>query len=445
MTRTLVLAALAALLPACGRDDGASGEMAAEGLVGRPPPPGGRQPPPPPPRQTGSQAPASQPPAAPPTQAPPTQAPASQPPAAPPSQAPATELVRRPGTAPRDPADNPTTVARAELGRLLFWDPILSGPGDIACASCHHPDFAYGDGIRLSIGTGGSGLGPDRVRGQGDPFVPRNAPTVLNTGFNGWVGGPMPNPDDAPMFWDNRAQSLEAQALGPIQSDVEMLGHDIPANEALDQAIARLAEVPEYETLFAAAFNVPPAEAITAEHLGQAIAAFERSLSRLTSPYDRFLAGDRAALNAQQLRGLQAFNRVGCADCHRGPMLSDYRLHRLGTPDNPATPEIDAGDGQGRFRTPSLRNVALTGPYMHGGVFADLGAVMRFYAARGAPPPGAPRPPNFGPLDPNLLDLRVAPGDIADIIAFMGALNDQNLDLEIPDEVPSGLPVGGEL
>lgn len=440
MTRLLVLAALACTVSACsGGEDAAGGESTAEGLMGRPPPPGQR-----PPRN----APPTQAPAAPPTRAPATQPPAAaptQPPAAAPSQAPATELVRRAGTAPRDPADNPTTVARAELGRLLFWDPILSGPGDIACGTCHHPDFAYGDGIALSIGTGGIGVGPDRLRGRGDPFVPRNSPTVLNTGFNGWVGGPMPNPDDAPMFWDNREHSLEAQALGPLQSDVEMLGDNIPVNEALDRVIERLAEVPEYEALFAAAFGVQPADAITIEHLGQAIAAFERSLSRLNSPFDRFLAGDRAALTAQQQRGLQAFNRAGCADCHAGPMLSDYRLHRLGTPDNPATPELDTGDGQGRFRTPSLRNVALTGPYMHGGVFPSLDAVMRFYAARGAPPPGAPRPANQGPLDPNLLDLRVNPQDIPDIIAFLRVLNDANLDLEIPEEVPSGLPVGGNL
>lgn len=447
--RVLPAVVLAASVFACdpGRngDDPAAG---AEGLaIGRPPgggqpPNGGRggQPPPnggrgqPPPNGGGGGAPPTQPPAQPPTQ-PPAQQPGQQP-AQPPARA---------GIAPRDPADNPTNAAKVELGRLLFWDPILSGPRDTACATCHHPDFAYGDGIALSIGTGGRGLGPDRVRGRGDPFVPRNAPTVLNTGFNGWVGGPMPDPEDAPMFWDNRTHSLESQALGPIQAELEMRGNT-PENEALDQVVARLAAIPEYEALFAAAFNVPPAEAVTVEHLSNAIAAFERYLSRLTSPFDRFQAGDRTALTAQQQRGLQAFNQAGCNDCHRGPMQSDYRLHRLGTPDNPATPEVDLGDGQGRFRTPTLRNVALTGPYMHGGVFQDLQAVLRFYAARGAPPPGAPRPPaGQGPLDPNLLDLRLNPRAIPDVIAFLNALTDDDLDLEIPDEVPSGLPVGGRL
>ncbi|MEZ4472447.1 MAG: cytochrome c peroxidase [bacterium] len=411
MNQTLIARAVLSLALAVGAGcagpggspDEAEGGLQAGARGGPPPPTGagppddGRQPPPanqPPANQPpANQPPANQPPA---NQPPANQPPANQPPA---NQPPANQPPQAQGIQPRSPADNPTTAAKVALGRLLFWDPILSGPRDIACATCHHPDFAYGDGIALSIGTGGQGLGPDRVRGRGAPFVPRNAPTVLNTGFNGWTGGAMPDPEDAPMFWDSRAHSLEAQALGPIQSDVEMRGNTYPEAEALDRVVARLAAVPEYEALFAAAFGVDPAEAVTVEHLSNAIAAFERHLSQLTSPFDRFQAGDARALTAQQQRGLRAFNAAGCADCHRGPMFSDYRLHRLNTPDNPATPEVDRGDGQGRFRTPTLRNVALTGPYMHGGVFRTLPDVMRFYAARGRPAPGAPPPPGAGPAD----------------------------------------------
>lgn len=357
---------------------------------------------------------------------------------------------------PEPPVDR--AAARVELGRLLFWDPILSGDGDVACATCHHPDHGYADGRPLSIGVGGVGLGPNRRLGPGTAFIGRNAPTVLDTGFNGWVNpARLPDPAQAPMFWDNRARSLETQALGPIRSPEEMLGTSTDPDDAVPAALERLRDVPEYVALFDDAF----ADGITEANLSAAIAAFERHLSNLNSPYDRWLAGDDDALTAQQQRGLDTFQRVGCARCHAGPMFSDYRLRRIGVPDNPARGSDDPGDGQHRFRTPTLRNIAITGPYMHGGNLRDLRAVMAFYRAAGAPPPnggrpGAPPPPpggagglaprnDVGPLDPLLQGLRFNAQEEADMIAFLQGLTDEGVDRRIPASVPSGLPVGGEI
>lgn len=186
------------------------------------------------------------------------------------------------------------------LGWLLFWDPILSGSRDTACASCHHPDFAYADGRELSRGTGAVGIGPDRTDRSGGaiPIVRRNSPTILNTAFNGVGGGrgrgrrggaieallnsdavlnaDSVNAERAPMFWDNRVRSLEAQALEPIKAFEEMRGSAYAADHALETVVARLKQIPGYVDLFTQAFG--ETEPITAEHIGQAIAAFERTL-----------------------------------------------------------------------------------------------------------------------------------------------------------------------
>ncbi len=344
------------------------------------------------------------------------------------------ELSPLPLVAP-EPADNPTSAQKVELGRLLFWDPLLSGDEDVACATCHHPDFGYGDGLDLSRGVGGEGTGPQRM-GSTSNLAGRNAPTVLNTGFNGWTAQRRPSPEEAPMFWDSRAKSLEEQALGPIQSGVEMRGEAFPEAEAVDRVVDRLAAIPEYEALFAAAFDVEPSEAVTARHLAMAIAAFERHLSQPNSAYDRWLEGDDEALTARQKRGLDAFHGVGCVDCHAGPMFSDYEPHRLGVQNQDGMP--DEGDGEGRFRTPTVRNIALTAPYMHSGVESDLGAVLDFYRDQSR---GRSR---GGDLDRLLTGLDLRRGDQGDIEAFLGALTD-DFDRQVPTSVPSGLPVGGAL
>src|SRR5258705_9359472 len=155
------------------------------------------------------------------------------------------------------PADNPFSSEKAALGRLLFWDPILSGQKDVACASCHHPRFGYADNRDLSIGVNGVGLGEERrfAPPNAIPFVKRNSQTLLNVGFNGINQAGQYNPAAAPMFWDVRVTSLETQALEPLKAFEEMRGNGYPEDGAVDAVVARLKAVPEYRALFAKAFG----------------------------------------------------------------------------------------------------------------------------------------------------------------------------------------------
>ena len=290
------------------------------------------------------------------------------------------------------PADNPTTRLRVELGRLLFWDPILSGTGDVACATCHHPDFGYADGRDLPIGVGGTGLAHARrfSSAGGRRLVKRNSQSLLNVAFNGWTDArPFP-PGAAPMFWDVRARGLEAQALVPIENIDEMRGDGVTASRGVATAVSRLAANAEYAGLFANAFG--GSSPVSDENLGRALAAFQRTLITPQSPFDRFQRGDRTAMTDAQQRGMEQFLRAGCAECHAGPMFSDYKVHTLGTPGNPKLTDPDSGvAGTYGFRTPTLRNLALTAPYMHNGVFQTLDEVVTFYLDLQRRRPGRPR------------------------------------------------------
>ncbi len=250
------------------------------------------------------------------------------------------------------------------------------------------------------------------------------------------------------MFWDNRTRSLEAQALEPIKAFEEMRGLAYAEDVAVDSAVARLRAIPEYVALFQEAFG--PGTAIGADQLAGAIATFQRSLVAMNSPFDRFRAGDSTAMTEPQQRGLQQFNDAGCARCHRGLMFSDYNLRVEGVKENPQLSEPDEGAGRFRFRTPSLRNVALTAPYMHNGMLATLADVLLFYdngrsenpnVANGRRREGdenvARLSRNFRRVD----DMSVS--EMHEIAAFLGALTDENFDRTIPDRVPSGLPPGG--
>jgi cytochrome c peroxidase len=354
--------------------------------------------------------------------------------------------------------------AAIELGRLLFWDPILSGDRDIACATCHHPDFAYADGRDLSLGTGSEGLGPARrdVSKGRIPVVKRNSPTVLNTGFNGLDGRrgrrrsseetTSVNQATAPMLWDSRLQSLEAQALEPLKAREEMRGDAYDEAAAVDRVVERLRANPEYVALFKQAFG--PETSIDSRQLGQAVAAFERSLVAMDSPFDRFRAGDQAALTAQQQRGLAAFDGAGCDRCHEGTMFSDFELHAEGVRENPKLAEPDAGTRRFRFRTPSLRNVALTAPYMHNGTLATLDDVLRFYDNGRSENPhvsGEGGDGRRGGTSTVRLARRfvrvedMSENAMRDIVAFLESLSDTNYDRKIPTRVPSGLPPGGKI
>jgi cytochrome c peroxidase len=362
--------------------------------------------------------------------------------------------------------DVPPQTAASELGRLLFWDPVLSGERDIACATCHHPDLAYADARDLSLGTGSIGLGPGRVdRSKGRiPVVKRNAPTVLNVAFNGLDedrgrrrrGGALLeslNPSRAPMLWDSRVRSLEAQAVEPLKAREEMRGDAYPEADAVDRVMERLRAIPEYVTLFENAFG--PGAVIDAQTYGAAMAAFERTLIATNSPFDRFRAGDFDALTEQQRRGMETFDDVGCDRCHEGPMLSDFDLHAEGVRENPKLAEPDAGTRRFRFRTPSLRNVALTAPYFHNGMLRTLEDVLRHYDNGRSENPNVVRRDDDDDDDDNrgLAQLSgrfrrvddMSDREMRDIIAFLQSLTDSNFDRTIPARVPSGLPPGGRI
>jgi cytochrome c peroxidase len=359
-------------------------------------------------------------------------------------------LAALPLTVPAPP-DNPTTPERAALGRLLFWDPVLSGQKDVACATCHHPALGYADGLDLSIGANGIGLGAARGFAPGHPsqLVKRNSQSVLNVAFNGLTAGAESAPASAPMFWDLRVRSLEAQALEPLKAVEEMRGGAYSEERAIAAVVARLNRIAEYRRLFARAFGGE--KPITQQNLARALAAFQRTLVAANAPFDRYMRGDAAAMSPEQVRGMERFQSIGCVNCHSGPMFSDFAPHVLAVPDNRRLPATDSGVSETyAFRTASLRNLGVTAPYMHNGVFTTLQDVLDFYQriSRGGGRRGG------GAVNPNVSSDRVDPlarqlsmrgRGQRDLIAFLAALDDPSFDRTIPERVPSGLAVGGAI
>ena len=261
------------------------------------------------------------------------------------------------------------------------------------------------------------------------------------------------NPARAPMLWDSRIRSLEAQALEPLKAREEMRGDAYAEADAVDTVVARLRANTEYVALFKAVFGA--STVIDERQLGEAIAAFERSLVAMNSPFDRYRAGDASALTAQQQRGMEAFDEAGCDRCHEGPMFSDYDVHAEGVREHPLLAEPDAGARRFRFRTPSLRNVALTAPYMHNGVLATLPDVLRFYDNGRSENPNVTddRDDRRGDDNDGVARLSgrfrrvddMSDREMRDIVAFLESLSDPDFDRTIPARVPSGLPPGGLL
>ncbi|TAN49848.1 MAG: cytochrome-c peroxidase [Methylococcaceae bacterium] len=293
-----------------------------------------------------------------------------------------------PETAPA-PANNPTTSAKAHLGKMLYHDPRLSASGTVACASCHNVMAGGEDNRAGSVG----------IRGQ---VGGRSAPTVWNAAFN------------SVQFWDGRADSLEAQAKGPVTNPIEM------GMKSWDDAIAALKQIPGYKPAFSAAFN---SDEITQERVVQAIAAYERTLITPNSPYDRYVKGDSSALTDQQVRGMNTFAEIGCNHCHGGPAFNGPALPQgqgffMKFPINPnpeleSKYELSADSGRAQvtksaddahlFKVPTLRNIALTAPYFHNGNVKTLDEAVRVMAKV--------------QLDKNLDDKQVG-----DITAFLNAL-----------------------
>jgi cytochrome c peroxidase len=343
------------------------------------------------------------------------------------------------------PDDNPTTPQKVALGRLLFFDPILSGHQDVACATCHHPEFGFAESLEISIGVNGVGTGSKRdfKTPNAIPFVKRNSQTVLNTAYNGVTLKGATDPANAPMFWDVRTKSLENQSLEPIKSFEEMRGHGYEKEAALDSVVKRLKRISQYRRLFQQAFLTP--DAINSLNLARAIAAYERTLVGGNTRFDQYMRGDKNALSINEIEGLQLFLKSGCAKCHNGPMLSDYQVHSLGVPDNEKLPQSDAGvDNQYKFRTPSLRNLRYTAPYMHSGKLRTLEQVLEFYEDLSGDKIRNPLVKK-SQLDPIVEVLKVDFKDISLIVEFLNTLNDESFDRSVPQSVPSGLKVGGNL
>jgi cytochrome c peroxidase len=343
------------------------------------------------------------------------------------------------------PEDNPTTPQKVKLGKLLFYDPILSGNKDVACATCHHPDHGYAEFLDISIGVNGKGLGGKRVFKQPNdiPFVKRNSQTVLNTAFNGINIYNRYTPESAPMFWDLRVTSLENQALEPIKSLEEMKGHKYVENEILEEVISRLKEIPEYQQLFRNAFK--DNDPINTVNLGKAIAAFERTLITTNSRFDQFMNGDQEAISISEKEGFEIFKKSGCANCHNGAMFSDFKPHVLGAPENEKLQQPDSGiDRSFAFRTASLRNLRFTAPYMHNGSLKTLKEVLEFYEDISFGKSRNQLVPE-DQLDPLVDELDLSVKDMGPIISFLNTLNDESFDKEVPESVPSGLPVGGNI
>jgi len=324
---------------------------------------------------------------------------------------------------------------------------VVGAAAAIACPTCHHPRFGYAENRDISIGVTGVGLG-SALRFQRDgavPFVKRNSQTSLNTAFNGISDGGAYNSSSAPMFWDLRASGLEAQALEPIKALEEMRGDAYVEARAIPTVVARLNANPEYRQLFGRAFVSQGA--ITGEQLGKALATFQRSLTANNAPFDRYMRGDASAMTDAQVRGMRRFERVGCINCHHGPMFSDYQLHVLGVPDNPKLAVSDAGvDQTYAFRTASLRNLKYTAPYMHSDMFDSLRDVLEFYDdVSGRRGRARNTHVSREQLDPLLRQLRDPDDRTGDLIAFLEALTDEAFDRSVPTKVPSGLTPGGRI
>jgi len=345
----------------------------------------------------------------------------------------------------KSPVDNAMSKEKVDLGKLLFFDPILSGNKDVACATCHHPKNGYAEFRDLSIGVNGKGFGSKRVFEKPNtiPFVKRNAHTILNTAYNGIDEQNRYDPTKAPMFWDSRSSSLEEQALEPIKALEEMRGLRYTEEEILDIVIERLKKISKYQELFEKAFGQK--DAITVKNLAKAIAVFERTLVTNNSRFDRYIAGEESAMSLAEKDGFETFKRVGCVKCHVGAMFTDYKMHVLGLEENEKLKVADSGfQAQFAFRTPTLRNLRFTAPYMHNGKKKDLLAVMEFYKDVSF---GKSKNPNVADhqLDSLVKKITIKVKDMRPIISFLNTLNQDDFDKEIMEAVPSGLPVGGNI
>jgi cytochrome c peroxidase len=293
------------------------------------------------------------------------------------------------------PADNPLTVAKVDLGKKLYFDPRLSVDGTLSCATCHNPTFGFSNGVQFSPGHKGQ---------LGD----RNSPTVINRLYS------------TVQFWDGRAASLEEQALGPVQNPVEM------AN-TLDGMIANLSKVSGYKPEFKKAFGT---EEITPDRVAKAIASFERTLLSANSPFDRFQEGEANAISESAKRGFAVFMGKGaCNECHPAPNFTDEQFHNIGVGMDKENPDLGRfkvtheEKDKGAFKTPTLRDITETYPYLHDGSAKTLEEVVEIYNRGGTPNPW---------LDAKIKPLKLTRQEKADLVEFMKTLTCSPIKIEEP-------------
>jgi cytochrome c peroxidase len=308
-----------------------------------------------------------------------------------------------------------------DLGRQLFFDPLLSGDQTLSCASCHHPKLGFADGQAKSTGVYG---------GTAD----RGAPSLWNMAFL------------SSFFWDARAKTLEEQLTGPLYAPNEM-------GNTPTQLLSSIDANSNYRHLFAEAFAQRAEQPISLAQIYTAIAAFETSLISLNSRYDHYAHGYAEALNANELQGMNVFRSfvARCAECHTPPLFSNQQIAVIGVPEAAGQP-FDAGaesvfhnpTWRGGFKVPSLRNIAQTAPYMHNGAFNTLREASEFYTkGRGHALPAEEKARmvlHWHIWEPKLTEL-----ELDRLVDFMQTLSDDSFTPAIPSQVPSGLIPGGRL
>ena len=298
------------------------------------------------------------------------------------------------------PSANPYSIAKVELGRYLYFDKRLSADDSVSCASCHDPRFAFTDGLAVSKG----------IKGQTGT---RSAPTILNRAYA------------LAQFWDGRAGSLEEQAQGPMANPIEM-------GNTHNAIVDRLKKIEGYRPLFTKAFGTAE---IDIGRVSMALACFERTLLSGNAPYDRYKQGDHKAMSAQQVRGMSVFfDKAQCDKCHEGANFTLNAYANIGVGMDKADPDTgryavtrDPRDW-GVFKTPTLREVAHTAPYMHDGSLATLDDVVEFYNKGGVPNKN---------LDANIKPLHLTDQQKKDLVAFLNALSGEGWqNVQAPAAMP---------
>jgi len=293
------------------------------------------------------------------------------------------------------PATNLNYKAKVKLGEQLYFDGRLSQNGAISCAFCHTPGLGFADPKQVSVGVGGK---------QGG----RNSPTVYNTAFN-----PV-------QFWDGRAGSLEEQAIGPIVNPVEMA-------ETYENVVKKLSQIKGYVTQFQLVFGT----GISMQGIAEAIAAYERTIISTNSAFDQYVLGDKTAMNDEAQRGMALFKgKARCILCHNDSNFTDNQFHNLGVPQVGPMKE-DLGryyvtrrpEDKGAFKTPTLRSIVETAPYMHDGAFKTLEEVVEFFDQGGG------KNSNLSPL---MKPLGLTKEEKTNLIAFLKALKGEEIPFEFP-------------